>query len=79
MNMDTIVQLQAAADVIEDAAFTPEGKLRAISAAERSRCADLARTVVTICDELMNTVEVDLMETCRVLDRAHYVLERLKA
>lgn len=77
--MDTIAQMQAAADVIEDSVWTPDGKRRALSKATRDDCVALAKTLVAISNQLMDTVEVDLLETVRVLDRAYYVLETLKA
>lgn len=77
--MDTIEQMQAAADLIEDAVFTPEGQVRALSKDTRDDCFTLARTLVRICEKLMNSVEVDLLETVRVQDRAYYVLETLKS
>lgn len=77
--MDTIAQMQAAADLIEDAVFTPEGQVKALSKDTRDDCFTLARTLVRICEKLMNSVEVDLLETVRVQDRAYYVLETLKS
>lgn len=77
--METIAQMQAAADLIEDAVFTPDGELKDLSKATRDDCVALVKTLVGICKKLMNTVEVDLLETCRVLDRTDYVLERLRA
>lgn len=77
--MDTIAHMQAAADLIEDAVFTPEGQVKALSKDTRDDCFTLARTLVRICEKLMNTVEVDLLETVRIQDRAYYVLETLKS
>lgn len=77
--METITQMQAAVDLVEDAVFTPEGQLKELSKATRDDCVALAKTLVGICKKLMDTVEVDLLETIRILDRADYVLQTLKA
>lgn len=77
--METITQMQAAVDLIEDAVFSPDGQLKELSKTIRDDCVALAKTLVGICNKLMNTVEFDLLETVRVLDRADYVLRTLKA